>query len=40
MPAAPSTSSRFDALITAPVRGCIGHMKAHRRADGAPLLHL
>ena len=30
----------FDALITAPIRGCIAHMKAHRRADGAPLLHL
>ena len=30
----------FEALITAPVRGCIGHMKAYRRADGAPLLHL
>ena len=30
----------FDALITAPIRGCIAHMKAYRRADGAPLLHL
>lgn len=30
----------FEALITAPIRGCIGHMKAYRRADGAPLLYL
>ena len=33
----------FEALITAPIRGCIAHMKAHRRADGpdpGPLLHL
>ena len=30
----------FEALITAPIRGCIAHMKAYRRADGAPLLHL
>ena len=33
----------FDALITAPIRGCIAHMEAHRRADGPepwPLLHL
>ena len=33
----------FDALITAPIRGCIAHMKAYRRADGPepwPLLHL
>ena len=33
----------FDALITAPIRGSIIHMEAHRRADGpdpGPLLHL
>lgn len=30
----------FEALITAPIRGCIAHMKAYRRADGAPPLHL
>ena len=33
----------FEALITAPIRGSIIHMKAHRRADGPepwPLLYL
>ena len=33
----------FDALITAPIRGSIIRMEAHRRADGPepwPLLHL
>ena len=33
----------FDALITAPIKGCIAHMEAHRRADGPepwPLLYL
>jgi len=33
----------FEALITAPIKGCIAHMEAHRRADGPepwPLLYL